>query len=85
MQRRYAVRRIKTKRNGRKESGGKIMMKVNKIRKRIKVKINKQEFVRITGEPDNTIKWDELIGYCRKNMIPLANLPEELVNKFRTE
>ena len=51
------------------------MMKVNKIRKRIKVKINKQEFVRITGEPDNTIKWDELI----------ANLPEELVNKFRTE
>ena len=49
------------------------------------MKINKQEFVRITGEPDNTIKWDELIGYCRKNMIPLANLPEELVNKFRTE
>ncbi len=57
------------------------MIKVNKIRKRIK--INKQDFVRITGEPDNTIKWDELIGYCRENMIPLANLPEELVSKFR--
>lgn len=59
------------------------MIKVIKRIKRIKMKINKQEFVRITGEPDNTIEWDELIGYCRENMIPLVNIPEEIASKFR--
>ena len=61
------------------------MIKVKKIRKRINIKINKQEFVRMTGEPDNTIKWNELIRYCKDNLIPLVNLPEELVNRFRVE
>ena len=56
------------------------MIKANKIRKRVK----KEKTVFLTALPvKETIKWDELIGYCRENMIPLANLPEELVNKFR--
>ena len=43
------------------------------------------KFVKMTGAPDNTIDLNGLIRYCKENMIPLANLPEELVNKFRTE
>ena len=57
----------KFKKNGRKESGGKIMIKANKIRKRVK----KEKTVFLTALPEKeTIKWDELIGYCRENMIP---------------
>ncbi len=57
------------------------MIKVKKIRTRMK--INKNDFVLITGKPDNTINWNGLMKHCRENMIPLENLPEELVNKFR--
>lgn len=56
-------------------------MKIRKIRTRMK--INKNDFVLITGKPDNTINWNGLMKHCRENMIPLENLPEELVNKFR--
>ena len=41
------------------------------------------KFIRMTGAQDNTINWNGLIRYCKDNLIPLANLPEELVNKFR--
>ncbi len=57
-------------------------MKAIKIRKRIE----KEKTIFLTTLPEKeTIRWDDLIGYCRENLIPLANLPEELVNRFRVE
>ena len=41
------------------------------------------KFVKMTGEPDNTIDLNGLIRYCRENLIPLVNVPEEIASKFR--
>ena len=58
------------------------MIKIPKIRKRRK----KEKTIIFTALPEeNDIDLSELIGYCRKNMIPLENLPEDLVNKFRKD
>lgn len=41
------------------------------------------KFVKMTGEPDNTIDLNGLIIYCRENLISLVNVPEEIASKFR--
>ena len=41
------------------------------------------KFVKMTGEPDNTLDLNGLVRYCKENGAPLVNVPEEIANKFR--
>lgn len=42
------------------------------------------KFVKMTGEPDNTLDLNGLVRYCKDNEIPLVNISEKIAKQFRT-